>query len=166
MLGLGAWLVLQEQLSAGGMIATSILFGRLLNPIEVLIGSWIVPQRALLGWARLCDTLRQIPARPAPVTLPRPAAQLTMQKATIVPPGGQIATLKLASFSLQAGSACGIIGAAGSGKSTLALAAMGVLPLANGTVQLGGTAIAGHGGRKHHQISGTGVARAALRGSP
>ena len=67
-----------------------------------------------------------------------------MQKATIVPPGGQIATLKLASFSLQAGSACGIIGAAGSGKSTLALAAMGVLPLANGTVQLGGTALAAY----------------------
>ena len=64
-----------------------------------------------------------------------------MHKATIVPPGGQIASLKLASFYLEAGSACGIIGTAGSGKSTLALAAMGVLPLANGTVQLGGTAL-------------------------
>ena len=141
MLGLGAWLVLQEQLSAGGMIATSILFGRLLSPIEVLIGSWAVPQRALLGWARLRGQLYQEPARNSGLALPRPAAQLSMHKATIVPPGGQIATLKLASFSLQAGSACGIIGAAGSGKSTLALAAMGVLPLANGTVQLGGAAL-------------------------
>ena len=88
MLGLGAWLVLQKQLSAGGMIATSILFGRLLNPLEVLIGSWIVPQRALLGWARLRGQLSQMPARHRPLALPRPAAQLTMQKATIVPPGG------------------------------------------------------------------------------
>ena len=140
MLGLGAWLVLQEQLSAGGMIATSILFGRLLSPLEILIASWAVPQRALLGWARLRGQLSQIPARHTPLALPRPAAQLSMHKATIVPPGGTVATLKLASFSLQAGSACGIIGAAGSGKSTLALAAMGVLPLADGTVQLGGTA--------------------------
>ena len=74
MLGLGAWLVLQEQLSAGGMIATSILFGRLLNPLEVLIGSWIVPQRALLGWARLRGQLSQMPARHRPLALPRPAA--------------------------------------------------------------------------------------------
>ena len=62
MLGLGAWLVLQEQLSAGGMIATSILFGRLLSPIEVLIGFWALPQRALLGWARLRGQLYQEPA--------------------------------------------------------------------------------------------------------
>ena len=122
MLGLGAWLVLQEQLSAGGMIATSILFGRLLSPLEILIASWAVPQRALLGWARLRGQLSQMPAQHTPLALPRPAAQLSMHKATIVPPGGTVATLKLAPFSLQAGSACGIIGAAGSGKSTLALA--------------------------------------------
>lgn len=154
MLGLGAWLVLQEQLSAGGMIATSILFGRLLSPIEVLIGSWAVPQRALLGWARLRGQLYQEPARNSGLALPRPASQLSMHKATIVPPGGQIATLKLASFSLQAGSACGIIGAAGSGKSTLALAAMGVLPLANGTVQLGGTALTAYDTDKLGQYIG------------
>ena len=154
MLGLGAWLVLQEQLSAGGMIATSILFGRLLSPIEVLIGSWAVPQRALLGWARLRGQLYQEPARNSGLALPRPAAQLSMHKATIVLPGGQIATLKLASFSLQAGSACGIIGAAGSGKSTLALAAMGVLPLANGTVQLGGAALTAYDTDKLGQYIG------------
>ena len=154
MLGLGAWLVLQEQLSAGGMIATSILFGRLLSPIEVLIGSWAVPQRALLGWERLSGQLYQEPARNSGLALPRPAAQLSMHKATIVPPGGQIATLKLASFSLQAGSACGIIGAAGSGKSTLALAAMGVLPLANGTVQLGGAALTAYDTDKLGQYIG------------
>ena len=170
------------------MIATSILFGRLLSRLEILIASWAVPQRALLGWARLRGQLSQIPARHAPLALPRPAAQLSMHKATIVPPGGTVATLKLASFSLQAGSACGIIGAAGSGKSTLALAAMGVLPLADGTVQLGGTALTAYDpdnlgqyigylpqrmqllpgtvAKKIHQISARRTARPALRGGP
>ena len=82
MLRLGAWLVLQEQLSAGGMIATSILFGRLLSPLEILTASWAVPQRALLGWARLRGQLSQIPAQHTPLALPRPAAQLSMHKAT------------------------------------------------------------------------------------
>jgi len=141
MLGVGAWLVLQDQLTGGAMIAGSILLGRALAPIEVIIGQWPVAQRARQGWTALSALLGTSPV-PAPRTiLPRPRAILDVHQLTVVPPGGQSAALRTLSFRLQPGQALGVIGASASGKSTLARALTGIWQPAAGRMRLDGAAL-------------------------
>ena len=87
MLGLGAWLVLQDQLSAGAMVAASILLGRALAPIEQSIGQWSVVTRAQEGRLRLEELLTRIQPEPVRTQLPRPKAILEAQNLTVIPPG-------------------------------------------------------------------------------
>ena len=89
MLGLGAYLVLQNELSAGAMIAGSILLGRALAPVELAIGQWALVQRAQKGWDNLADLLGEVPPEPARTPLPRPKAKLEAQALTVIPPGEQ-----------------------------------------------------------------------------
>ncbi|HEX9857255.1 MAG TPA: type I secretion system permease/ATPase [Paracoccaceae bacterium] len=140
-LGLGAWLVLQAELSPGAMIAGSILMGRALAPIEVAVGQWSVVQRAQEGWARLSELFTRMPQEPARTALPRPRAILEAQNLTVVPPGEQMAVLRMVSFRLEPGQALGVIGPSGSGKSTLARALIGAWRPAGGTVRLDGAAL-------------------------
>lgn len=141
MLGLGAWLVLRGQLTPGAMIAASILLGRALAPIELVVGQWAVAQRAMRGWGTLSDLLgRTRPAQPRTM-LPRPEARLDVESLTVIPPGEQAATLRMLSFSLPPGHAMGVIGASGAGKSTLARALTGAWPAAGGRVRLGRAAL-------------------------
>jgi ATP-binding cassette, subfamily C, bacterial len=125
MLGLGAYLVLQNQLSSGAMIAASILMGRALAPVEQAIGQWALVTRAQEGWARLSDLLSKVPPEPVMTALPRPRAVLEAQNLTVVPPGEQQAVLRMVSFRLEPGQALGVIGPSGAGKSTLARALIG-----------------------------------------
>ena len=119
MLGLGAYLVLQNELTPGAMIAGSILMGRALSPIEQAIGQWAVVQRGTKGWSNLVELLSTVP-QPTPRTpLPKPKAKLEIQALTVVPPGMQQATLKNVVFSVQPGQAVGVIGPSGSGKPRL-----------------------------------------------
>ncbi|MFM2388820.1 MAG: hypothetical protein RLZZ437_375 [Pseudomonadota bacterium] len=141
MLGLGAWLVLQGELSAGAMIAGSILMGRALAPIEQSIGQWAVVTRAREGTSRLADLLSRVPAEPERTALPRPKAVLEAQNLTVVPPGEQQAVLRMVSFRLEPGQALGVIGPSGSGKSTLARALIGVWRPAGGKVRLDGATL-------------------------
>ncbi|QCO56230.1 type I secretion system permease/ATPase [Pseudorhodobacter turbinis] len=141
MLGVGAYLVLQGALSAGAMIAGSILLGRALAPIEVLVSQWALVQRSQQGWARLADLLSSQPANVARTALPRPRAVLDIQSLTVVPPGGNQTVLRMVSFTVQAGQAIGIIGPSGSGKSTLARALTGVWRPAGGTIRLDGATL-------------------------
>ncbi len=141
MLGLGAWLVLRGELSAGAMIAGSILMGRALAPVEQSIGQWAVVTRAREARGRLAELLSRTPTEPERTKLPRPRAILEAQNLTVVPPGEQQAVLRMVSFRLEPGQALGVIGPSGSGKSTLARTLTGVWRPAGGKVRLDGATL-------------------------
>ncbi|MFA9229411.1 MAG: type I secretion system permease/ATPase [Microgenomates group bacterium] len=141
MLGLGAWLVLKGQMSPGAMIAGSILMGRALAPIEMVIGQWALITRAQEGHLRLSELLTRQPAQAPLTSLPRPRALIEVQNLTVVPPGDDQAVLRGLSFQLQPGQAMGVVGSSGAGKSSLARALMGVWRPNGGTVRLDGATL-------------------------
>ncbi len=141
MLGLGAYLVLQNELSPGAMIAGSILLGRALAPIELIVGQTAAFQRARQGWLTLSTLLGAIPEKEGRTALPTPKGVLDVEQATIVLPGEQIATVRMISFSVTPGQAVGVIGSSGSGKSTLAKALTGLITPAAGKIRLDGAAL-------------------------
>jgi ATP-binding cassette subfamily C protein len=141
MLGLGAYLVLRGEMTAGAMIAGSILLGRALAPIEMAIGQWQLVQAAMKGWERLNVLLSEVPVDEARTALPVPRAILEAQQATVIPPGEAQASLRMVSFRLEPGQAMGVIGPSGAGKSTLARAITGVWRPAGGKIRLDGAAL-------------------------
>lgn len=141
MLGLGAYLVLRNELTPGAMIAGSILMGRALAPIEQTVGQWQLVQRAARGWSSLGELLAIVPPEQPKTPLPKPKALLEVKQLTVVPPGDQQAALKTISFTVQPGQAVGVIGPSGAGKSTLARALTGLWRPAGGKIRLDGAAL-------------------------
>lgn len=141
LLAAGALLVLRGELTSGAMIATSILMGRALSPVEQAVGGWALVQRAREGWRRLGMLLAVVPPVTVRTMLPRPRAVLEVSQLSVVPPGQSQATLRAVSFRLEPGQALGVIGPSGAGKSTLAAALTGVwLPTA-GSIRLDGATL-------------------------
>ena len=141
MLAAGAFLVLRNEMTAGAMIASSILLGRALAPIEQSIGQWPLIQRALNGWKLLGELLRESALEESTMKLPRPAAALNLHGLTVFAPGSKQPTLSQISFALSPGQALGVIGKSGSGKSTLAKTILGLCPPAAGEIRLGGATL-------------------------
>ncbi|WP_160108588.1 type I secretion system permease/ATPase [Pseudomonas izuensis] len=140
-LGLGALLVIKGDMSAGMMIAGSILMGRVLSPIDQLIAVWKQWSGAKLAYQRLDALLQAYPSSDEAMALPAPKGQITFEQVSAGPPGQRAATLHQVSFSLAAGEVMGVLGASGSGKSTLARVLVGVWPTLGGTVRLDGADI-------------------------
>lgn len=140
-LGLGALMVLEGQMSAGAMIAGSILMGRALQPVEQAVGQWATVTRALDAYRRLAVLLTEVPKTRDLTPLPHPKAILSVQNLTIVPPGEQQAVLRMVSFDLAPGQALGVIGPSGAGKSSLARALIGVWKPSGGKVRLDGASL-------------------------
>ena len=141
MLGVGAYLVLQNQLTAGAMIAASILLGRALAPLELLIGQWAQFARAREGWRNLSVLLGHTEADAPRTALPKPQARIVADQVTVVPPGESQAALRLISFKVEPGQAIGVIGTSGAGKTTLARVLTGVWQPAGGKIRLDGAAL-------------------------
>ncbi len=137
-LGLGAWLVLRGEMTAGGMIAGSIVMGRALAPIEQAIGQWAVLTRAREGKANLGQLLALQPPEPERTALPRPRALVDVENLSVVLPGLNAPVLRGVSFRLEPGQALGIIGPSGAGKSTLGRALVGAIRPAAGRIRLDG----------------------------
>ena len=137
-LGLGAWLAVQGQMTAGMMIAGSILMGRVLSPIDQLIGVWKQWSSARLAYQRLEALLQAYPPRPRRMALPAPTGELSVEQLGACAPGTRRATLANLSFALPAGQVLGVIGPSGCGKSTLARLLVGVWQPVTGKVRLDG----------------------------
>ena len=141
MLAAGAWLVLQQEISPGMMIAGSIMMGRALAPIEQAIGQWGLFQRAMRGWKSLAELLEKTPPEPKRTDLPAPKGFLEAQKISVLAPGEQVPALRGISFKVEPGQALGVIGPSGAGKTTLAKVLTGIWPPAAGKVRLDGAAL-------------------------
>ena len=140
-LGLGALLVIKGELSPGGMIAASILMGRVLAPVEQLIGVWKNLVSVRSAYERLQKLLAAIPAVEPGMPLPAPKGTLTLENVVAMAPNSQTVILRGVNAGIGAGDVVGIIGPSASGKSTLARLMVGVWPTASGKVRLDGADI-------------------------
>ena len=141
-LGLGAYLVLQNQLTPGGMIAASILLGRALAPVDLAIAHWRGVVAAREAFARLNELLRAHPATKSLVTLPRPDGRVQVEHLVVAAPGKRDPILKGLSFEVNPGQVIAIVGPSAAGKSTLARALVGVWTPLSGSVRLDGAEVA------------------------
>lgn len=140
-LGVGAYLVIGQEATGGIMIASSIMMGRALAPIDLAIANWKSFMMARQSWCRLRELLANVPQDPPLTALPPPIRELRAESLAIVPPGEKRATVVGVNFALRAGSALGIIGASGSGKSTLARALVNAWAPASGNVRIDGASL-------------------------
>ena len=141
LLGAGAHLAIYGEITPGVIIATSILVGRALAPVEMAIGTWKQFVSARTSYARLNKLLAEQPEPAVSTSLPRPKGDLLVENLTAVPPGAGAPTLRQISFPLAAGQVLGVVGPSGAGKSTLARLIVGAWRPFSGKVRLDGADI-------------------------
>lgn len=137
-LAVGAYLVINQQATAGIIIASSILSARALAPVDLAIANWKGFVAARQSWKTLTQLLKLFPTQAEPMALETPSKSLTVDVASVTPPGVQKLVTTDINFSLKAGSGLGIIGPSGSGKSSLARMLVGVWQPARGKIRLDG----------------------------
>jgi ATP-binding cassette subfamily C protein len=140
-LGVGAYLVIHQEATAGVIIAGSILSARALAPVDLAIAHWKGFVAARQSWTRLNRLLGSLPAQSAPTRLQAPSRRLSVESISIVPPGDQKVIVQDVTFALEAGNGLGIIGPSGSGKSSLVRALVGVWQPVRGKVRLDAAAL-------------------------
>ena len=140
-LGAGALLVIAGELTPGLMIAASIILGRVLNPVEQVIGSWKQFVQFRGAWKQLSLLLQEYPASREVMTLPEPKGNISVEGLFAAPPGQKNPTLRNIAFQLEQGEVLGIIGPSASGKTSLAKLLVGVWSPLSGKVRLDGADI-------------------------
>jgi ATP-binding cassette subfamily C protein len=140
-LGLGAYLVLRQELTPGAMIAASIMMGRALAPIDAAIANWRAFIAARQSVTRLSDVLERIRSGQTTTDLPKPCRAIDVEHVSVAPPGAQGTILNNVNFRLGAGEALGIIGPSGAGKTSLVRTLVGIWRPVRGAVRLDGAAI-------------------------
>ncbi|MDB5517993.1 MAG: type secretion system permease/ATPase [Tardiphaga sp.] len=140
-LGVGAYLVIHQEATAGIIIAGSILSARALAPVDLAIANWKGFVAARQSWHRLNKLLESLPAQSAPTLLQNPSQRLSVENVSMVPPGDQKVVVQEVTFALEAGNGLGIIGPSGSGKSSLLRALVGVWKPIRGKVRLDAAAL-------------------------
>jgi ATP-binding cassette subfamily C protein len=136
LLGLGAYLTIRGELSAGAIIACSVASSRALAPVDLAIANWKVVAAARRSFHRLKQTLAAMEDESKLLELPKPSRSLKVENITVVAPGTGAVLLSEVSFELKAGDAMGLIGPSGGGKTSLAKGLVGVWPLLRGSVRL------------------------------
>ncbi len=141
MLGLGALLAVQQEISAGSMIAASIIMARALAPVEQAVAHWQPYLGFRRAWARLSDLMKQTPAPAEPMPLPAPKGALEVDGLSAFVADSDKPIVFNVSFKIDAGTGLGVIGPTGAGKSTLARAIVGAWPRMRGKIRLDGAEV-------------------------
>ncbi len=144
-LGTGAYLVVLGQMTAGGMIAASIIGARGLAPMEQLITAWRAMITARAAHGRVRAVISQGEHGAGGTSLPRPKGRVDLEGVSYVPPGMRRPVVRSASFRLEAGQVLGIVGPSGAGKTTLVRLIVGSLAPTAGHVRLDGADVAAWG---------------------
>lgn len=135
-LGLGAYLTIQGELSSGAIIAASVASARAMAPVDLAISNWKGVVAARGAWHRIRETVIALSNADLPMDLPTPCMSLKVEKITVAAPGTGRVLLSDVSFEIKAGDALGIIGPSGGGKTTLIRALTGIWPVLRGSVRL------------------------------
>ena len=138
-LGAGTLLAMEQAISPGAMIATSIIVGRLLMPFDHVVETWRQWVNAVGNWKRIQALLAQNLAVRQTMPTPRPHGDLIIDKLVYAAPGVEMPIIKGISFSLSPGEVLGIVGPSAAGKSTLARLMIGIVKPTSGGVFLMGT---------------------------
>ena len=140
-LAVSAYLVISGDGSTGVLLASSLLLGRALAPLDLTIANWKAVAAAQQSWKRLTALAAQTPATTRKTVLPAPCRFLKVSGVSIAPRGTKRLAVRNLSFGLKAGQAVAVIGSSGSGKSTLIRGLIGVWPVLRGDIQLDGSSI-------------------------
>ena len=140
-LGVGAYLVVQGEATAGIIIASAILTSRALAPVELAIANWKMFLSARQSWRRLSELLKAAAEAPPTLLLPKPTTSLKVENISLAPPGGERLVLYDINFTLTKGQVLGVVGPSASGKSSLARSIVGVWQPLRGKIRLDGAAL-------------------------
>ena len=135
-LGLGAYLAINMEVTPGMMIAASIIMGRALAPLDLIIGSWKGFSSARSSYERIEGLLNDFPKDKEYMQLPAPKGEITLENVVVIPPSGTVPSLKGISMKIEKGDVVGIIGPSAAGKSSLARVMLGLWPLSNGVARI------------------------------
>jgi len=141
-LGVGAWLAIHDAISAGAIFAGSLLLGRMLAPIEAMIGAWRPTLAARDSYGRLRTLMAETESMTKPVKLPDPIGAVHLEGVSWTPPGMTRPVVRGVAVQIQAGAALTIVGASAAGKSTIARLIVGSLRPDLGTARLDGADLA------------------------
>jgi ATP-binding cassette subfamily C protein PrsD len=138
-LGMGAYLVIQGQMTGGLMIAASVITSRALAPVEQIVGQWRGFMAARQAYSRITKMIAALPIRDRQTHMPSPRGSILVRQLATAPAGNRPPLLSGVNFDLEAGDALGVLGASGSGKSSLIRAVVGAWPCLSGEIRLDGT---------------------------
>ena len=135
-LGTGAYLAIIQEITPGMMIAGSIILGRALAPLDLIINSWKGFSGARSSYEKLESLLEDFPKDKEYMALPAPKGEVTLEAVALIPPGAKQPSLRGVSLHINKGDVVGVVGPSAAGKSSLARAILGLWPLASGKVRL------------------------------
>lgn len=140
-LGLGAFYVINNKITPGMMIMASILMGRALSPVDIMVSTWRQFISARQSYNRLKELLLTYPPQPQRLPLPVPKGEISVENLVVVAPNTQKEILRYITFSVEPGEIIAIIGPTASGKSTLAKALANVWQPVFGSIKLDGASL-------------------------
>lgn len=142
-LGVGGYLALQNEITGGAMVASSIIMGRALQPVEQMIGTWRQLISARQSYQRLNHHLSQPRLRPPGIPLPEPKGRVIVDRLSYAFAGKRASLIKNVTFALEPGESLAVLGPSAAGKTTLVRLIIGALEPAVGAVRLDGASIFG-----------------------